>query len=111
VRDAAGIFHTDVDELDDDGEPRRRELRLHDLRGTFITKLILELDLTDRQIAGVMGWSVESVQNIRTIYVSDTSYAAALGSRVRHLQARDEACPTASCCACNKRGWGRSSAG
>lgn len=82
VRDAVGIVHIDYDDVDENGEPRLRVKHLHDLRGTFITRLILELDLSDRQIAAVMGWSLESVQNICTVFVDYAAYAAASGARV-----------------------------
>ena len=75
IRDAANIVH--VDEVT--GE--RRKKHLHDVRGTFATRLI-EAGLTDREAAQVMGWSPERVSNIRQVYVDQRLVVVALGRRI-----------------------------
>lgn len=75
VRDAASIVH--VDEAT--GERRRKHL--HDVRGTFATRLI-EAGLTDAQTAGIMGWSPERVSNIRQVYVDQEQVVMAIGRRI-----------------------------
>lgn len=55
---------------------------LHDLRGTFVTKLIAETDLDDQQIARIMGWAANEVETIRVIYVDQDAYASAMGARI-----------------------------
>ncbi|MGZ3271842.1 MAG: tyrosine-type recombinase/integrase, partial [Croceibacterium sp.] len=75
VRDKVGIFHTD-----DDGAKRAKHI--HDLRGTFCTKL-LKAGLTDEQVADVMGWSPEQVRGIRRVYVDQGQIAVAIGERLR----------------------------
>lgn len=52
--------------------------RLHDLRGTFCTELCLA-GLTDETIAGIMGWSVARVADIRRIYVDQARTVVAIG--------------------------------
>ena len=76
VRDAIGIEHVD----EETGE--RRKKHLHDLRGTFVTKLITETDLRDEDIARIMGWSPDEVETIRIVYVSQDAYASSLGKRI-----------------------------
>jgi hypothetical protein len=58
VRDAAGIYFVDPDT----GEKKRKHL--HDVRGTFATRLILA-GLADTEVAEIMAWSVEKVSGIR----------------------------------------------
>lgn len=76
VRDALGIFHVD----EETGQIRKKHL--HDLRGTFVTKLIVETDLGNEDIARVMGWSPLEVETIRLVYVDQDAYAASLGNRI-----------------------------
>ena len=72
----AGITHVD------DETGRTKSKHLHDVRGTFATRLMTTTDLTDREIAGIMGWSEEEVERIRRIYVDDTARNVALGRRI-----------------------------
>ena len=77
VRDAAGIAHIDED------TGTRRAKHLHDVRGTFATKLMTETDLTDQQIADIMGWAPDKVARIRRVYVDQSSVIMAIGERIR----------------------------
>jgi integrase len=79
VRDAAAIVHID----DDSGEESKKHL--HDLRGTFCTKLITETDLTDREAAEIMGWAPDRVAAIRKVYVDQSKVSVALGARLKRL--------------------------
>jgi integrase len=75
IRDAAGIFHVD----EETGE--RRAKHLHDVRGTFATRLILA-GLTDQEVAEIMGWSVDRVATIRRLYVDQAKVVVAIGARI-----------------------------
>lgn len=75
VRDAADIVYVDPDT----GE--RRKKHLHDVRGTFATRLILA-GLNDAEVAEVMGWSVEQVSGIRRTYVDQSRVVVAMGERI-----------------------------
>ncbi len=57
---------------------------LHDLRGTFATKLMTLPggSLTDDQIASVMGWSPRDVAAIRCRYVDEAAIVVAIGQRI-----------------------------
>ncbi len=68
--------------VDDEGEEKWK--RLHDIRGTFATKLmtIPGARLTDAEIAELMGWSVQQVSEIRRRYVDDAAIVVALGKRL-----------------------------
>ncbi|WP_298686579.1 tyrosine-type recombinase/integrase [uncultured Sphingomonas sp.] len=73
----AGLIHI----LDEDtGEAKNKHL--HDIRGTFVTRLMTTTDLTDEDIADIMGWSSRRVARIRKIYVSDHVRTVALGQRI-----------------------------
>ena len=76
VRDEAGIEYVDPDS----GE--RKTKHLHDLRGTFCTKLLTEAGLSDEEAASVMGWSVQKVASIRRVYVDQTAFIASIGARM-----------------------------
>lgn len=76
VRDAAEVIHVDPET----GE--RRELHLHDARGTFATRLMTTSDLTDQQLAQIMGWSPENVARIRNVYVDQSAQLVALRDRI-----------------------------
>lgn len=76
----AGIVHVDVPEKDK--PPRTRRKHLHDVRGTFVTRLMTTTDLTDEEIADIMGWSPADIRRIRTIYVDDHARSVALGRRI-----------------------------
>ncbi|MFO6446031.1 tyrosine-type recombinase/integrase [Erythrobacter sp. NE805] len=75
IRDAGDIVYVDPDT----GE--RRKKHLHDVRGTFATRLILA-GLNDAEVAEVMGWSVEQVSGIRRTYVDQSRVVVAMGERI-----------------------------
>lgn len=75
VRDAAEIVHVD------EATGQQRKKHLHDVRGTFATRLI-EAGLTDREAAQIMGWSPERVSNIRQVYVDQERVVMAIGRRI-----------------------------
>lgn len=79
VRDAADIVHID----EDSGE--RIKKHLHDVRGTFCTKLITQTDLTDREAADIMGWAPDRVAAIRKVYVDQSKVVVALGERLKRI--------------------------
>jgi len=79
VRDAAGIVQID----EDSGEKIKKHL--HDVRGTFCTKLLTETDLSDREAADIMGWSPDRVATIRRVYVDQSKIVVALGERMSRL--------------------------
>jgi integrase len=82
----AGIFHVEADQA---GQCDRRHKHLHDARGTFATHLMTTTDLTDAEIASIMGWSEAEVERIRRIYVDDTARQIALGKRIARGLATD----------------------
>jgi hypothetical protein len=75
ARDAAGIMFVDPDS----GEKKRKHL--HDVRGTFATRLILA-GLNDAEVAEIMGWSVEKVSGIRRTCVDQSRTIVAIGERI-----------------------------
>ena len=77
IRDAADIYHHD----EDSGEKRKKHL--HDIRGTFVTKLATETDLQDREIADIMGWAPDKVAHIRRVYVDQNRLIMAIGQRIK----------------------------
>ena len=78
IRDAAGIVHVDSE------TGAQTAKHLHDLRGTFATKLILHgANLTDQEVADIMGWSPQQVAGIRRVYVDQGRVIVALGQRIR----------------------------
>ena len=79
IRDEADIVHID----EETGERKRKHL--HDVRGTFCTQLLTKSDLTDRQIADIMGWSPDRVAAIRRVYVDQSSIVLALGERLKNI--------------------------
>lgn len=76
VRDNADIVHVDPQT----GASKKKHV--HDLRGTFCTKLILENE-SDETIADVMGWSPQQVRGIRRSYVDQRHVSVAIGERLR----------------------------
>lgn len=76
VRDHAQIFHVDPET----GEQKAKHL--HDLRGTFCTKLLIEGGLSDQEAANVMGWSVAQVSSIRRMYVDDLALIGSIAERM-----------------------------
>lgn len=83
ANDGQGIWHVERDPLS--GEEQRIAKRLHDLRGTFATKLMTAPGkaLTDRDIASAMGWSEGQVGEIRKRYVDDRAIVVAMANRLR----------------------------
>ena len=59
-----------------------RAKHFHDLRGTFVTHLC-RCGLTDREIADIVAWDVDSVSTIRRTYVDDAAVVVALSQRIR----------------------------
>jgi len=76
IRDEADITHVD----EETGEQTKKHL--HDLRGTFCTILLTQTNLSDRDVAEVMGWSTERVSGIRRLYVDQSKVIAAIGERI-----------------------------
>ena len=76
VRDHANIVHVDPET----GFSRKKHV--HDLRGTFCTKLNLANE-SDEKIADVMGWSPQQVRGIRRSYVDQRHVSVAIGERLR----------------------------
>jgi integrase len=76
IRDYAKIVHVDPE------TGKSTAKHVHDLRGTFCTKLI-KSGLTDQETAGIMGWSPEQVAGIRQTYVDQTAVIVAIGKRIR----------------------------
>lgn len=79
-RESAGNVH--VEGSEPGHPPVLRRKHLHDIRGTFATRLMTMTDLTDEEIAGIMGWSPDEVKRIRAIYVDDTARTMAIGHRI-----------------------------
>lgn len=79
ANDGQGIWHKSPY----DDEPNRTKT-LHDLRGTFATKLMTLPGggLTDEQIATIMGWSPQQVAAIRKRYVDEAAIVVAIGKRI-----------------------------
>jgi len=88
VRDQAGIVHI---EEGDDGKRLERRKHLHDVRGTFVTRLCLETDLTDTEIANTMAWSVDRIATIRRVYVAHHSVVVHLAERIVEGRAKHAA--------------------
>ena len=80
VRDEADIVH--IDEV----TGKRTKKHLHDVRGTFCTKLLFDGKLTDHQAAEVMEWSPDRVSLIRKIYVDQSLVVIAIGERLHGLR-------------------------
>ena len=76
VRDHANFVHVDPET----GASKKKQV--HDLRGTFCTKLILA-NQSDETIADVMGWSPRQVRGIRRSYVDQRHVSVAIGERLR----------------------------
>lgn len=82
VRDYAGIYHVCF------GTGERREKHLHDVRGTFCTKLI-QAGLSNQEAGEIMGWSPEQVAGIRRSYVDQSAYVTAVGEKLRRAGSDD----------------------
>ena len=78
IRDAAQIAHVD----EETGISKKKHL--HDVRGTFATKLIAgPAGLSDQQVADMMAWSPQQVADIRRVYVDQARVVVAIGERIR----------------------------
>jgi hypothetical protein len=77
VRDHAKIMETGNAGL---GTPDRPK-HLHDLRGTFVTRLC-RAQLSDEEIASIVAWSPQNVAEIRRRYVDDAAVVVAIGQRL-----------------------------
>ncbi len=75
IRNHAQIAYADPET----GEIRSKHL--HDLRGTFCTRLILA-GLSNQEAADIMAWSPEQVSGIRRTYVDQGRVAVAIGERL-----------------------------
>ncbi len=64
---------------------RITELRFHDLRGSAVTYLYTE-GLSDLEVADIVGWSEESVRQIKKRYVSRKAVASALIERLKRTK-------------------------
>jgi integrase len=76
VRDALGIVHVDPE------SPIVRKKHLHDARGTYATRLMLQTDLSDIEIADIMAWSQNEIGRIRKVYVDQDAKVVAIGERI-----------------------------
>lgn len=63
-----------------------KELRIHDLRGTFATWLARH-NLTDQEIARIVAWSEKQVAEIRRRYVDEEHVVASLVARLSNAGA------------------------
>jgi integrase len=70
VRDALDIRHIDG-----------RKKHLHDVRGTYATRLVL-LGLSDQEIGDILRWSAQQVSEVRKLYVEDDAAVRAIGARL-----------------------------
>lgn len=83
IRDKAKIVHI---EEDSDGQQVERKKHLHDVRGTFVTTLLTECELTDEDAARIMAWSPARVGRIRGTYVDSAAVVISLAERMRAKQ-------------------------
>lgn len=63
-------------------KPKAFDRRIHDLRGTFATRLIMA-GLTDDQTAMIMGWTSQRVAAIRVRYVNTERVIIDLAEKIR----------------------------
>ena len=82
ANDGRGIWHVERDPMS--GEEIRTQKRLHDLRGTFATSIMAHpsANLTNREVADIMGWSPEQVDQIRKRYVDDSAIVVSITRRL-----------------------------
>jgi Site-specific recombinase XerD len=64
------------------------DVNLHDLRGTFATLLMQSGDITDQQIAEILGWSTKDVDKIRMKYVSHTRVVIGIADKLAAAKMR-----------------------
>lgn len=76
VRDRLDVRHTDG-----------RKKHLHDVRGTYATRLVL-LGLSDQQIGDILGWSTQQVSEVRKLYVQDDAAVIAISERLALTEPR-----------------------
>jgi len=62
-------------------KPANFDRRLHDLRGTYVTRLAAK-GLTDQEIARVIGWSTTRIAEIRARYVDEARVVISLIDRL-----------------------------
>ena len=73
VRDTCGIGHLDA--RTGDYIPKT----LHDLRRTYATRLMTECNLSDEEVATILGWTVDYAAKIRWVYVDERTRVEAIG--------------------------------
>ena len=61
--------------------PKGFDRTIHDLRGTFATRLILA-GLTDSEAAMILGWSAKDIATIRARYVSQEAVVIDIAGRL-----------------------------
>lgn len=62
-------------------KPAGFDRTLHDLRGSFVT-FLAEKDLTDEQIARIVGWTAQKIAEIRARYVDEARVVVSLVERL-----------------------------
>jgi hypothetical protein len=70
------------------GDERDRigfDKHLHDCKGTYVTELCLA-GLTNEEIAGIVGWTVNQVADIRRIYVDQERITRSIGERIANWE-------------------------
>ena len=82
ANEGAGIWHAERDPIT--GEEKSVKKRLHDFRGTFATYLMTHptANLNNKEIANLMGWSPEQVDQIRKRYVDNSAIVVSIGHRL-----------------------------
>lgn len=60
-------------------------VHLHDVRGTFVTRLMMA-GLVDDEIAKITGWDTHDVATIRVKYANDARVVIAIGERIAAAQ-------------------------
>jgi integrase len=77
-----GIWHVERDPIT--GKEKSVKKRLHDFRGTFATYLMTHptANLNNKEIANLMGWSPEQVDQIRKRYVDNSAIVVSIGRRL-----------------------------
>lgn len=77
AKDGKGLSHA----IGDAARAVNVDRNTHDLRRTFATRLAMA-GLPDRDIAEIMGWSIESVAHLRRVYVDRGSLVISLAERL-----------------------------
>lgn len=83
ANNGSGIWHIERDPAD--GSEDKTQKRLHDLRGTFATRIMTHptARLSNKEIANLMGWSEDQVDEIRKRYVDERAIVVSIGHRLR----------------------------